>query len=230
MSAGASGEASAGASGEAGRGRAHGKSPAPRMRASDAEREAVVERLSAATAEGRLTLEELTDRTEAAFRARYRDDLDRIAADLPDPGRGRRPADFSHGPVVFRAKTGDVHHENPDLGTSGEVEATAFLGDLTLNLAHAQAPPSGELRVIAKAWGGDVQLIVPRGVKVETSGTVRDRTRTRRTSRDRAPEAPPPHMPHVLVHGSAFLGEVTVTHPRTRTTWREWLDEALDLV
>ncbi|MDJ1135291.1 DUF1707 domain-containing protein [Streptomyces iconiensis] len=195
----------------------------PRMRASDAEREAVVERLSQATAEGRLTLEELADRSEAAFLARHRDDLDRIAADLPQPGQETRQARLTKGPAVFRATTGDVTHESPALGTSGEVEATAVLGDLTLNLAHAQAPPSGELRVTAKAWAGDVKLIVPEGVTVETSGSVRDRTR-RRT------HDVPPGAPRVHVKGTAYLGEITVVRPRgnRRTTWREWIDEALD--
>jgi len=39
--------------------------PSGKVRASDAEREAVVERLREATAEGRLTFGELTERTEA---------------------------------------------------------------------------------------------------------------------------------------------------------------------
>lgn len=194
----------------------------PRTRASDAERDAVVERLSEATAEGRLTLEELADRTEVAYLARYRDQLDRIAADLPH--RDTRPVGRSEGPDIFRATTSDVTYENPVLGTSGEVEATAGFGDLTLNLAHAQAPPSGELRITAKAWGGDVKLIVPEGVVVEVSGSVRTRARDRARAREL-----PPGAPRVLVKGTAFLGEVTVVRPRgnRRTTWREWIDEAL---
>jgi Domain of unknown function (DUF1707) len=57
--------------------------PSGEVRASDAEREAVVERLRVATVEGRLTLSELTERTEAAYTATTRGDLVPITADLP---------------------------------------------------------------------------------------------------------------------------------------------------
>ncbi len=53
------------------------------MRASDSEREAVVERLRVASTEGRLTLAELTDRTEAAYLAQTQGELAQITADLP---------------------------------------------------------------------------------------------------------------------------------------------------
>jgi hypothetical protein len=57
--------------------------PSGEVRASDAEREAVVERLRVATVEGRLTLGELTERTEAADTATTRSELVPITADLP---------------------------------------------------------------------------------------------------------------------------------------------------
>ena len=46
--------------------------PAESIRASDAERDAAVERLSAATGEGRLALEEFSQRMERATAARTR--------------------------------------------------------------------------------------------------------------------------------------------------------------
>jgi hypothetical protein len=52
-------------------------------RASDAERDATVNRLREAAAEGRLTLEELTDRIEAAANAEMRSDLVPLTSDLP---------------------------------------------------------------------------------------------------------------------------------------------------
>src|SRR4051795_4485970 len=57
----------------------------PRMdvRASDAERDATVDRLREAAAEGRLTLEELTDRIEAAANAVMRSELVPLTSDLP---------------------------------------------------------------------------------------------------------------------------------------------------
>jgi Domain of unknown function (DUF1707) len=57
--------------------------PRPRMRASDAEREAVVRTLLDALARGLLTLDEGDERVAAAYAARYRDELPRLTADLP---------------------------------------------------------------------------------------------------------------------------------------------------
>lgn len=64
------------------------------LRASDADREQVAERLRQATAEGRLVAEELEERLEAVFAARTYGELDAIVADLPGaPVRRReRPA------------------------------------------------------------------------------------------------------------------------------------------
>ena len=65
------------------------------LRASDRDREEVVERLRATAAEGRLLVGELEQRLEAAFHARTYGELDALVADLPAapapvPGR-RRP-------------------------------------------------------------------------------------------------------------------------------------------
>ena len=53
------------------------------LRASDADREQFVEALRRHHAEGRLTTEELSERTERAYAARTFGDLDALAADLP---------------------------------------------------------------------------------------------------------------------------------------------------
>jgi len=56
-------------------------------RASDAEREQAVARLREASAEGRLTLDELASRTDAAYAARTHGELVRVTSDLPEAGR-----------------------------------------------------------------------------------------------------------------------------------------------
>src|SRR5215217_866817 len=53
------------------------------LRASDADREQFVEALRRHHTEGRLTVEELTERTERAYAARTLGDLDALGADLP---------------------------------------------------------------------------------------------------------------------------------------------------
>ena len=60
------------------------------LRASDADREQVAERLRQATAEGRLVAEELEERLEAVFAARTYGELDAVVADLPGAPARRR--------------------------------------------------------------------------------------------------------------------------------------------
>jgi hypothetical protein len=64
------------------------------LRASDADREQFVEALRQHHAEGRLTVEELTERTERAYAARTLGDLDALGGDLPPlqrPAGARTP-------------------------------------------------------------------------------------------------------------------------------------------
>jgi fatty acid desaturase len=62
------------------------------LRASDADRDAVAERLRHAAVEGRLDADELEQRLHTAFRARTYGELDRLLADLPArPLRVERP-------------------------------------------------------------------------------------------------------------------------------------------
>ena len=57
--------------------------PVPSVRASDADRERAVDALIEAFAEGRLTTEELSARTEQAYQARTYAELAMVSADLP---------------------------------------------------------------------------------------------------------------------------------------------------
>lgn len=63
------------------------------LRASDSDREQVVERLHQAATEGRIVSDELEHRVSAALKARTYDELDETVADLPAPRRrGHAPA------------------------------------------------------------------------------------------------------------------------------------------
>jgi Flp pilus assembly protein TadB len=61
------------------------------LRASDADREQIAERLRDAAAEGRLLAEELEERLEKTFKARTYGELDAVVADLPANRVARRP-------------------------------------------------------------------------------------------------------------------------------------------
>ncbi|MGW7331497.1 DUF1707 SHOCT-like domain-containing protein, partial [Streptomyces sp. NPDC054840] len=59
--------------------------PLPELRASDADRDRVVERLRDAVAEGRLDMEEFEERLDAVYRSRTYAELEPLTRDLPAP-------------------------------------------------------------------------------------------------------------------------------------------------
>jgi len=80
----------------------------PNMRVSNAEREAIIAKLHAATEEGRLDLDEFADRSRQAYEARTYGEVERLLADLPDTGgtlavpAAKRP--LPQGPAELRLK------------------------------------------------------------------------------------------------------------------------------
>lgn len=62
----------------------------PQMRVSDADREHVVAELQRQVAEGRLSLDEFSERSARAYSARTRGDLVAVTADLPQDDESRR--------------------------------------------------------------------------------------------------------------------------------------------
>ncbi|WP_083983204.1 DUF1707 SHOCT-like domain-containing protein [Actinomadura hibisca] len=205
-------------------GRSH--TPAESVRASDAEREAVVERLRIASVEGRLTFEELTERSEAAYVAVTRGDLERIIADLPAlgaPGAQPAPAQVRRR---FSAIMGDCK-ERISGRVDQELEALSVMGDVVLDLRDAQVP-TGEVTVVATAVMGDVKIIVPDGVAVELTGyaVLGDR---RVLVREGAAGA---RAPVVRVRAHAVMGDIKIVddehHAPVRRAIVSWWDERKD--
>src|SRR5215213_10004885 len=88
------------------------------LRASDADRERVVEQLRQHHVEGRLTVEELTERTERADAARTLGDLDALGADLPplQPPAAPAPATAPAGAPPAVGQAGRGPHGSAPLG------------------------------------------------------------------------------------------------------------------
>jgi len=76
------------------------------LRASDADRDAVTDRLRDAAGEGRLEPEELEERVHAALRARTYGELGRLVADLPSDGETAWPGSRSRGALTRFALLG----------------------------------------------------------------------------------------------------------------------------
>jgi hypothetical protein len=140
------------------------------QRVSDAEREAVVARLSAATGEGRLTLAEFGERAGQAYAARTRGELVRLVDDLPAARAGapvpvgdERPRRVSRVTPI-----GSVKREGR-WRLDRDTEVGTVVGSVKLDLRRAEiAAPEVELRV--RTVVGSVKVWVPRGVTVEVEG------------------------------------------------------------
>ncbi|RFU40344.1 DUF1707 and DUF2154 domain-containing protein [Actinomadura logoneensis] len=183
------------------------------MRASDAEREAVVEHLRVASVEGRLTFAELAERTEAAYAAVTRAALEAVVADLPGMGApGAAPA-----PLLktrrFSAVLGDVT-ERIVGRIDAELEILAVLGDVRVDLRAAQVP-TGTVSLVANAVLGDVTVIVPSGAVVELTGhaVLGDR----RVSARQVPAGE--RMPVVRIRANAYLGDIQIVDEEPSSWW-----------
>jgi hypothetical protein len=198
--------------------------PSGEVRASDAEREAVVERLRVATVEGRLTLSELTERTEAAYTATTRGELVPITADLPAvsgsaavPTRPSARADREWVVAVMgdSMRQGRWRVERP-------VAALAIMGDVVLDLRGAEVP-QGNVDITATAVMGDVKIYVPDGVDVQLSGIAvmgDKQVEVRETAAGQT-------APKVVVRATVIMGDVKVLGDSyaepARRTLRAWL-------
>ena len=190
--------------------------PGPRdLRASDADRERVVALLAEAAADGRLTLGEHSERAERACSARTLGELAALTADLAVPSAqpirldGRRPV-----VGIFGKERREGRWVVPD-----RLAVTAIFGEVILDLREAllQSPRT---TVFATVVGGTVQLIVPDGVVVETTGTaVLSRQSGHAGTRPAGQQPSPTETPVIEVRAFALGGRVKVVRPR-RSRWR----------
>jgi hypothetical protein len=173
------------------------------VRASDAERDGTVERLREAAAEGRLTLEELTDRIEAAAGATMRSDLVPLTADLPATAVAGHTVDAPDLRGV-----GDIKRSGAWL-VPAESSFRTWIGNITLDLRQAQIT-AFETQIHARVLMGNINLLVPEGVDVE----VRARTQIGRTVHE--PGLGVPGAPRIVLSGGTFFGDVKVRRRRLR--------------
>ncbi|MGE4425841.1 MAG: DUF1707 domain-containing protein [Solirubrobacteraceae bacterium] len=181
----------------------------PAIRASDAERDAAVERLRDAAGEGRLTFEELADRLDAATRAVHRGDLDLLVADLPAPAPTATGAAVAAAPVHEATIFGDLRRGGA-WRVPAESRWRATFGDIVLDLRSARVDAS-EITIHARTVFGDVTLLVPEGIVVD----VRARASFGSVRQD-AGHAAAPGAPRIVLTGRTVFGDVKVRAKRLR--------------
>ncbi|MET9696066.1 DUF1707 domain-containing protein [Streptomyces sp. NPDC006529] len=203
--------------------------PLPELRASDADRERVVERLRDAVAEGRLDMEEFEERLEAAYRSRTYAELEPLTIDLPAPGQvPGGPVSFSKQPVPSSERGASAGESWParigGRGTSSwgvaimsafqrkgawtvpaRFTAVAFWGGGEIDLREARFEER-EVVIDCVAIMGGIEIVVPPGVEVDVRGIG---VMGAFDHRDMAVPAEP-GAPRVVVNGLAFWGGVEV--------------------
>src|SRR6266566_4816048 len=136
--------------------------PLPRdLRASDADRERVVAVLAEAAGDGRLTLDEHTERVHRAYSARTLGELAGLTEDLVEPSAQPLRLDASRSvAALFTTQRREGRWVMPD-----RLVVTVVGGHVVLDLREALLQGLHTI-VHATLIGGHLHLLVPEGVRV----------------------------------------------------------------
>lgn len=156
-------------------------------RASDMDRHNVAERLRAAAGDGRLSIDELEQRLESAYGAKTYAELEPLLADLPGEGRSvaqvptRAMGSSQEAAAVQRMRVGGRATTGMAIAIFGGAErkgpwtvpksfqSLAIFGGIELDLREAFLEDN-EVTIYATAVFGGIEITVPDGVDVRTSG------------------------------------------------------------
>ena len=189
--------------------------PAPRdLRASDSDRERVITLLAEAAADGRLTVDEHSERMERACQARTLGELAVLTTDLAGPSAqpirldGRRTVTG-----VFGRDSRSGRWVVPD-----SLPVMAIFGEVELDLREALLQ-SGRIVIYATIVLGTIHLILPEGVTVETTGTAVLTRKVSRTVRQPGPRTadaalPGAGQPVIELRTVGLGGTIRVTSPK----------------
>lgn len=184
----------------------------PPVRMSDADREAVAERLRTAVGEGRLTLDEFEQRVAGVFAARTFAEVEPFVADLPG------------GPVAPRApEQAELRTTAASLKRTGRwvvarrVRVTARAGSVKLDFTEALiAHPVVEIELNVSA--GSTTLVVPRDASVDVDDVELIAGSARVRGVPTTQVAGTTH--HFVVRGAQRAGSLVVRYQRRFWRWR----------
>ncbi|WP_448625324.1 DUF1707 domain-containing protein [Geodermatophilus sp. URMC 64] len=187
------------------------------IRASDADRDAVVARLEQALAEGRIDVDEFGARAEAAYAARTTAELEPVVADLPAQTSGELVG--ARGPATLVELFGDIR-----IGDGSPVprRTGSVFGDVRIDLSGLRTDAQ---RIELELWSvfGDVDVVVPEGVDAVLEGwTVLG---SRKTALAAVPRLT--GTPHVVVRVRSVFGDVrlrSLAPGESAGRWRALLD------
>ena len=188
----------------------------PALRASDADRDRVIEVLRAAVADGRLNAAEFDERLDAALAARTLQALAPLTADLiAAPGGGGAltlpPAGTVAAPaadlIIIRERHGSVRRDGR-WTLPGRLALRTRWCDVLLDLTRA-VRSGPELVIEMQVVGGNVELLLAPGMVVDANGL---RVRHTRLAISRDAGGDTPETLHVRLVGR-------MRHGRIDTQW-----------
>ncbi|MFC8272960.1 DUF1707 domain-containing protein [Streptomyces sp. NPDC057271] len=174
-----------------------------RLRASHDDREAVVEQLRDAAAEGRIDFDELDERLEQALKAKTHAELAVLTADLPKPVSAA-----SLPPLVLKGGVNGASRGPERWEVPGRVVAHGDVGGVKVDFTRVECRLP-EVAVEAYGETSGVTIVIPDSWAADTSGMdpgfggLTDRTTPARL----------PGTPLIRLTGSGGLGGVVIRHP-----------------
>jgi hypothetical protein len=192
-------------------------------RIADVDRDRVVALLRMHCTEGRITLDEFSDRVGDVYNSRTQRELDAVVRDLPVPwspeaapaDRHERtaPARRRHVQWLAAIFSNSTRRGRFTLGDAST--AVAVFGDCTLDLSAASIDDPNPL-ITAVAVFGNVTVIVPDGIEVDLQGVPLFGS----TKCEVGPTPPVPGSPVITVRAFATFGDIRVRLPRDRSDRR----------
>jgi Domain of unknown function (DUF1707) len=176
------------------------------VRAADADREAVADRLQAAAREGRIDFAELEDRLGRAYGARTYGELEALVTDLPG-----RSASVAHPASGAEPETLELKTTRANIRQTGRwvvprrIEAESTTGLITIDFTQASCAHS-EVAVEAATRTGWIRLILPDGWAARVGPSS---TNVGHIS-NKAAETADPGAPTVTVTGHPVSGYIRI--------------------
>ena len=143
--------------------------PDDSLRVSDAERDAVLRTLGDHAAVGRLTLDELEDRSGRALTSKTRGELATLTSDLPREAGVATPAPSRRKPVRWIVAIMSGSRRRGRFRAAGSINSVAIMGGNEIDLREAEIE-GGELTVNLIAFMGGAEVYVPDSVELDVGG------------------------------------------------------------
>lgn len=170
----------------------------------------MLDRLSAAYAEGRLTPEEFEERTTAALAARTEADLMVLVADLPEAAPSAQPVVSGRRPDSRLVAVMSGVERRGRWVAAPQINAVAVMGGVHIDFRGA-AVGGREVHLAAVAVMGGIEIVVPDDWSVSMSGLSFMGGRSVRGEPSMASPAV-----HLEISGLAVMGGVDVRYASRR--------------